>query len=304
MRKVLTSVFHFSFQCIAHSYQRYNKENKLRKWICHMKNFLVLLGISVLCCLTGCGSSASPVINTEGSTSMERVLGALIEGYEKTDNTVKINYSGTGSGAGIEAVLSGVCDIGLSSRPLKESEIQKGASAKVVALDGIAVIVHPSNPVSNLTLRELAAVFTGNTVNWTELGGRDAPIAVYGREAGSGSRTAFEDLIGTDSLCRYTNEYSSTGDIVGNVMSNPNSIGYISLSGIRREVKVLQINGIPCTEETIRSGEYPIWRPFLLVTGTNSTLSPEVERFLDFAMSDAASELISIAGAVAPNKER
>lgn len=269
-----------------------------------MKKKLILFLIIALCPFTGCGSKASLVINAEGSTSMERVLGALIEGYREIDSTVQVNYSGTGSGAGIEAVLSGVCDIGLSSRPLKESEIQKGAAAEVVALDGIAVIVHPSNPVSNLTLRELSAIFTGNVINWTELGGRDAPIAVYGREAGSGSRTAFEDLIGAGGLCRYINEYSSTGDIVGNVMSNPNSIGYISLSGVRREVKVLQINGIPCTEETIRSGEYPFWRPFLMVTAKNSALSPEVERFLDFATSDAASELISIAGAVAPEKER
>ena len=270
-----------------------------------MKRIIPLFFLLILfCSLTGCGSNASLVINTEGSTSMERVIGALIEGYRNVNDSVKINYSGTGSGAGVEAVLSGVCDIGLSSRPLKDSEIQKGARAEVVALDGIAVIVHPSNPVSDLTLRDLAAVFSGNISNWADLGGKNGPIAVYGREAGSGSRTAFEDIISARDSCRYTNEYSSTGDIVGNVMSNPNSIGYISLSGIRREVKLLRIDGVPCTEETIRSGEYPLRRPFLLVIGSNATLSPEAAEFLDFAMSDDAAELISIAGAVPPNKRR
>ena len=270
-----------------------------------MKRIIPLFCLLILVCsLTGCGSNASLVINTEGSTSMERVMGALIEGYREINDSVKINYSGTGSGAGVEAVLSGVCDLGLSSRPLKDSEIQKGAAAEVVALDGIAVIVHPSNPISDLTLRELAAVFSGKISNWADLGGKNAPIAVYGREAGSGSRTAFEDIISAQDSCRYTNEYSSTGDIVGNVMSNPNSIGYISLSGIRREVKLLRIDGVPCKDETIRSGEYPLRRPFLLVIRSHAPLSPEAAEFLDFALSHDAAELISIAGAVPPNKRR
>ena len=268
-----------------------------------MKKNLPLFLLLMFCILTGCVSDASLVISVEGSTSMERVLGALIEGYRDVNDSVKVNYSGTGSGAGIEAVLSGVCDIGLSSRPLKDSEIQKGAIAYVVALDGIAVIVNPSNTVSDLTIQDLTAVFTGAVSNWTELGGKNAPIAVYGREAGSGSRAAFEDLINARDLCRYTNEYNSTGDIVGNVMSNPNSIGYISLSGIHRDVKALSINGVPCTEETIRSGEYIIWRPFLLVVSKNAPLSPEVQQFLDYAMSDDVSELISIAGAVVPERK-
>ena len=178
----------------------------------------------------------------------------------------------------------------------------KGALAHIVALDGIAVIVNPSNTVSDLTLEDLAAVFTGKISNWNQLGGENAPIAVYGREAGSGSRTAFEDMISARGLCCYTNEYSSTGDIVGNVMSNPNSIGYISLSGVRKQVKSLQIDGIPCAEETIRNGTYALQRPFLLVTHRNAPPSPEVQQFLRYATSDAVSELIAIAGAAAPER--
>lgn len=268
-----------------------------------MKKILSIVLFLMLCSLTGCCSNASPVISVEGSTSMERLLGALIEGYREHNDSVTVNYSGTGSGAGIEAVISGVCDIGLSSRPLKDNEIQKGATAYVVALDGIAVIVNSSNPVSDMTLQNLTAVFTGAVSNWAELGGKNAPIAVYGREAGSGSRTAFEDLINARDLCRYTNEYSSTGDIVVNVMSNPNSIGYISLSGLRREVKTLSIGRVPCTAETIRCGEYALWRPFLLVICKSRTLSPEVQKFLDFAMGDDVSEMISMAGAVVPERK-
>lgn len=267
-----------------------------------MKTLLPLIFLLILCPVAGCGGEAICVISAEGSTSMERVLGALIEGYSDINDSVRVNYSGTGSGAGIEAVLSGVCDIGLSSRPLKESEIQKGATAYVVALDGIAVIVNPSNTVSDLTIQELTTIFTGMVSNWAELGGEDAPIAVYGREAGSGSRTAFEYLINARDLCRYTNEYSSTGDIVGNVMTNPNSIGYISLSGFRQGIKTLSIDGVPCTEENIRNGKYAIWRPFLLVISKNVPPSPQAQQFLDYAMSDAVSKLISIAGAVVPER--
>lgn len=250
--------------------------------------------------LTACGGSGS-VVSTDGSTSMERVMGALIEGYREVDNSVRVNYSGTGSGAGIEAVLSGVCDIGLSSRALKDSEIEKGAVAHLVALDGITVVVNGGNAVDALTVRQLRLIFTGQVTDWAELGGSSAPIAVYGREAGSGTRNAFEEVLGIADRCAYTNEYSSNGDIVGNVSTNPNGIGYVSLSGVGRGVKTVRIDGVVCSEETIRAGSYPLQRPFYLVTAKDRALSQQAQAFLDYALSDAVAEYIAIAGAVAPD---
>ena len=250
--------------------------------------------------LTACGGNTGSTVSTDGSTSMEQVMGALIEGYREETPSVTINYSGTGSGAGIEAVLSGVCDIGLSSRALKESEIEKGALAHLVALDGIAVIVNPSNPVAALTSEQLAGIFTGRFTNWAQLGGENAPIAVYGREAGSGTRDAFEEILQIRDLAHYTNEYSSTGDIVGNVSANPNGIGYVSLSNVKDTVRSLPIDGVACSEETIRAGSYAIQRPFLLVTSRHIPLTPQAQAFLDYATGDAVAEYIGIAGAVAP----
>lgn len=269
-----------------------------------MKKTLSGLWILCLLFLTACGGGNTNVISTDGSTSMERVMGALIEGYREREPSVTVNFSGTGSGAGIEAVLSGVCDIGLSSRELKESEIRQGAVAHLVALDGIAVIVHPSNPISDLTSAQLADIFAGRVINWAQLGGRDTPIALYGREAGSGTRDAFEHSLGIDGQPSYTNEYSSTGDIVGSISSNPNGIGYISLSGVRSSVKMLSVNGILCTGEDLRSGAYPIRRAFFMVTSANRPLSEEAQRFLSYALSSDVADYIAIAGAVAPGPKK
>lgn len=249
---------------------------------------------------SGCGSSESAVVNTDGSTSMEKVMGALIEGYREVDSDVTVNYAGTGSGSGIEAVLAGTCDIGLSSRELKAEEVEKGAVAHVVALDGVAIVVNPENPINDLTVEQIAAIFTGEISNWAQLGGADAPIAVYGREAGSGTRGAFEEIVGVEDACRYTNEYSSTGDIIGNVASNPNGIGYASLSNVNESVKALSVEGTPCTEETVKDGSYSIQRPFVMVTNGNITLSEAAQAFLNYALSDEVAEYIAAAGAVAP----
>jgi len=274
-----------------------------------MKKFfsLILAAAIVPVLLAGCGGSAAGqpnaltgVVNTDGSTSMERIMGVLTEGFRREAPGVTVNYSGTGSGSGIQAVLSGACDIGLSSRPLKTAELEKGAVAHTVALDGIALVVNPENSVLHLTGAQIAGIFTGEITNWSMLGGADAPIAVYGREAGSGTRGAFESAMGVEDTCQYTNEYSSTGDIVGNVKTNPNAIGYISLSNAGESVKLLRVDGVACTEETIRNGSYPIQRPFLLVTREGAALSGAAQAFLDYAMSDTAAEHIAIAGAVAP----
>lgn len=268
-----------------------------------MKKLLALAAALslALSLLSGCGGGdGGGVVNTDGSTSMEKVMGALIEAYRNVDGSVTVNYSGTGSGSGIEAVLAGTCDIGLASRALKSEEEAKGAVGHVVALDGVAVVVHPDNAVSDLTVEQIARVFTGEIANWKDLGGADAPIAVFGREAGSGTRGAFEEIVGVEDACRYTSEYSSTGDIIGNVASNPNGIGYVSLSGVGDTVKALSVGGVPCTEATVRDGSYPIQRPFLMVTRKDAQLSAAAQAFLDFAVSDAAADYIALGGAVAP----
>ncbi len=269
-----------------------------------MKKFLALAAAlsMILALLAGCGGNGDggSVVNTDGSTSMEKVMGALIEAYRETDSSVTVNYSGTGSGSGIEAVLAGTCDIGLASRALKSEEEAKGAVGHVVALDGVAVVVHPDNIVSNLTVDQIAQIFTGRITNWKDLGGADAPIAVYGREAGSGTRGAFEEIVGVEDACVYTNEYSSTGDIIGNVSSNPNGIGYASLSGVGGTVKAVSVNGVACTEEAVKDGSYAIQRPFLMVTNSGASLSAAAQAFLDFATSDGAAAYIALGGAVAP----
>ena len=263
---------------------------------------LCVAALLALSLLPACTAENSSTVSLDGSTSMEKVVGALTEGYREVNDSVTINYSGTGSGAGIESVLSGVCDIGLSSRALKNSELAKGAVAHVVALDGIVVIVHPKNTVENLTPEQIQSIFTGEITNWSQLGGSNAPIAVYGREAGSGTRSAFEEILAISDRCAYTNEYSSNGDIVGNISTNPNGIGYVSLSGVSANVKALQIDGVSCTDETIRSGIYVLQRPFIMVVSANRPLSPEAQAFLDYALSDAVAEYIRIAGAIVPNR--
>ena len=243
----------------------------------------------------------SGTVNTDGSTSMADVMGVLTETYREVQPGVTVNYSGTGSGSGIEGVLAGTCDIGLSSRELKDSETEQGAVAHVVALDGVAVIVNPENSVVDLTVEQIADIYTGKVSNWSELGGDDAPIAVYGREDGSGTRSAFEEIVGVEGECAYTNEYGSTGDVIGNVAGNANAIGYASLSAVDDSVKAVAVGGVTPTEATVKDGSYAIQRPFLMVTKDGVELSPAAQAFLEYATSPDVAETIAAAGAVAPN---
>lgn len=258
-----------------------------------MKKFPAVLFAAVLAAalLAGCGEKGGDgltgTVNTDGSTSMAGVVAALQEAFREREPSVTVNFSGTGSGAGVESVLRGTSDIGLSSRELTDAERNRGALGRIAALDGVAVIVNPLNPVSDLTAEELALVFTGELTRWSQLGGRAGPIAVYGREAGSGTREAFEEQIGVTDRCAYTNEYGSSGDVVGNVASNPNAIGYTSLAAVGEMTAALKIGGTACTEDTIRDGTYPIRRPFLLVTREGAELSEAAQAFLDFALSEA-----------------
>ena len=249
---------------------------------------------------TGDTTALSGTVNTDGSTSMKDVMGVLIETYGEIQKDVTVNYSGTGSGAGIEAVLAGNVDIGLSSRALKPEEEEKGAVGHTVALDGVAIVVNPASGVEDLSVEQIAQIFKGEITNWSELGGEDAEIAVLGREDGSGTRSAFEEIVGVDGACKYTNEYSSTGDVIGNVASNPNAIGYASLSAVDETVKAVKVGGVECSEATIKDGSYEIQRPFLMVTLEGAELSPAAEDFLSYATSADVAEYIAAAGAVAP----
>ncbi len=242
----------------------------------------------------------SGTVNTDGSTSMADVMAILREAFNQINPDVTINYSGTGSGAGIEAVMAGTVDIGLSSRALTDEEKSQGAVENIVALDGVAIVVNPNNPVTNLTQEQIAQIFTGEITNWSEVGGEDMEIAVYGREAGSGTRGAFEEILDIEDACAYTNEYSSTGDIIGGVAGNANAIGYASLSAVNDTVSAVSVDGVVCSEETVKDGSYAIQRPFVMVTMEGVELSAQAQAFLDYAMSDDAAQYIAQAGAVAP----
>lgn len=257
------------------------------------------------------GSSAAPAqsaapetlsgtVNLDGSTSMEKVIAILVESFNEINPDVTINYNGSGSGAGITAAIDGTADLGLSSRELKDEETANGAVANIVALDGVAVVVNPENSVEDLTVEQIAAIFSGEVTNWSEVGGADAPIAVLGREPGSGTRGAFEEIVGVEDVCVYNAEYSSTGDVIGQVSTNPNAIGYASLSAVSEDVKAVKVNGIDCTEGTVKDGSFPIQRPFLIVTKEGTELSPAAQAFLEYAQSSDVADLIAQAGAVSP----
>ncbi|MBD5162542.1 MAG: phosphate ABC transporter substrate-binding protein [Oscillibacter sp.] len=268
------------------------------------KQLLPALLLAVL--LAGCGreraDGLSGAVNLDGSTAMSGVMAALQEAFRERESGVRINCSGSGSGAGVELALAGTADIGLSSRKLTEEEISRGAVGVTLALDGVAVIVHPDNPLTELSREQLAELFTGRAGRWKDAGGEDRPVAVYGREAGSGTRTAFEAALGVTDRCRYTNEYCSTGDVIGNVASNPNAIGYASLSAVGDAAAVVAVDGIACTLETLRDGSYPIQRPFLLVVRRDAALGEAAGAFLRFAVSEEAEAYLNAAGVAAPER--
>ena len=232
---------------------------------------------------------------------MEKVIGALGEAFMNNNSGASFTYNPTGSGSGIKAVLEGRCDIGLSSRALKDEEKAEGLVETVLAYDGIAMVVNPENPVSDLSLEQIAAIYTGEITNWKEVGGNDAEIVLIGREAGSGTRDGFETITGTAEACKYRQELTSTGDVIATVASNPDAIGYASLAALKDTVKALSVSGVTPTEETVKDGSYIIQRPFVLVTKEGTALSATAQKFFDFALSADAADIISAAGAVAAN---
>ena len=237
-------------------------------------------------------------VSTDGSTSMEKVIGALGESFMNNNKGVNFTYNPTGSGSGITAVSEGRCDIGLSSRALKDEEKAGGLVETVLAYDGIAIIVNNDNPVTNISLEDLTKVYTGEITNWKDLGGNDGEIVLIGREAGSGTRDGFETITNTKDLCQYRQELTSTGDVITTVSTNPDAIGYASLASVKDSVKALTVDGVTATEATIKDGSYAIQRPFVLVTKDGVALSETAQSFYDYATSGDASEVIAAAGCV------
>ncbi len=268
-----------------------------------MKKFISILLVAIMAvsALTGCSGSKGGTVSTDGSTSMEKVIGALGESFENDNSGVTFTYNPTGSGSGIKAVLEGRCDIGLSSRNLKDEEKADGLTETVLAYDGIAMIVHPENPVSDLTLEQIAAIYTGEITNWNEVGGSDGEIVLIGREAGSGTRDGFESITGTEDACKYRQELTSTGDVITTVAGNPNAIGYASLASVKNSVKAISVGGVAPSEATIKDGSYAVQRPFVLVTKTDAELSETAKKFFDYITSADANEIITSAGVVPTN---
>ncbi len=266
-----------------------------------MKKIISLLTVAILliCTLTGCGGNKESVA-TDGSTSMNKVISALGEDFQ-SDTGITVTYNATGSGAGIQAVQEGRCDIGLSSRNLKDEEKANGLESTILAYDGIAIIVNPNNPVSDLDVETIAKIYTGEIKNWKEVGGNDVEIVLIGREAGSGTRDGFESITDTEDKCQYRQELTSTGDVITTVASNPAAIGYASLASVKDTVKALTVDGVTPSEETIKDGSYVIQRPFVLVTKKDTALSENAQKFFDYVTSEAATEIISNAGVVPAN---
>ena len=265
-----------------------------------MKKFISMILTAVLALsLVACGSEKQQVA-TDGSTSMSKVIGSLAEAFEAKSG-IEVSYNGSGSGSGIKAVQSGTCDIGLSSRALKDEEKSAGLVGTVLAYDGIAVIVNPENPVNDLDLETIAKIYTGEITNWAEIGGNDAEIVLIGREAGSGTRSGFEEIVGVEDACQYRQELTSTGDVITAVAGNPGAIGYASVASVKDTVKALSVGGVAPTEETVKDGSYTIQRPFVLVTVEGKALSDAAQKFFDYITSGEADDIIISAGVVPAN---
>lgn len=243
-------------------------------------------------------SSLSGTVATDGSTSMEKVIGYLSEAFMQENPNVKVTYNPTGSGSGIEAVGKGSCDIGLASRDLTDDEKSSGLTQTTIAVDGIAMIVNPDNGVDDLTIDQIAQIYTGQITNWKDVGGSDGDIVVIGREAASGTRDGFETITDTKDKCKYAQELTSTGDVIQTVAGNPNAIGYASLADLNDSVKSIKVGGVAPTEDTVKDGSYKIQRNFNLITKDGTKLSDAAQAFFDYCTGSDAGQYISKAGAV------
>ena len=281
------------------------------------RSFLTVCGAAAAAAaLTACGGAASAStaasaaqsaagtlsgnVATGGSTSMKNVIAALTEGFAEAEPGVTVSYDPTGSGAGITGATDKTLDIGLSSRALKEDE-KSAVDGTTVALDGIAIIVNKDSKVTDLTVEQLKKMFTGEITNWKEVGGEDGEIVLVGREAGSGTRDGFESIVDVKDSCKYAQELTATGAVISAVEANPLAIGYASLSAVGDTVAMVTVEGVACSEDTVKDGSYQIQRPFVFVTNKSVALSAQAQAFVDFATGKNAADLIRTAGAVPVN---
>ena len=290
------------------------------------RSFITVCGAAAAAmALTACGGSASSTVAssaaestassaagqaagtlsgnvaTGGSTSMKNVIAALTEGFAEVEPGVTVSYDPTGSGAGITGATDKTLDIGLSSRALKDDE-KKDVDGTTVALDGIAIIVNKDSKVADLTVDQLKQMFTGEITDWSEVGGDDGEIVLVGREAGSGTRDGFESIVDVKDSCKYAQELTATGAVISAVEANPLAVGYASLSAVGDTVAMVTVEGVECSEDTVKDGTYKIQRPFVFVTNKSVTLSEQAQAFVDFATSKDAADLIRTAGAVPVNE--
>ncbi len=285
------------------------------------RSFLSVCGTAAAAAaLTACGASSSSTaaasgtassaaetaalsgnVATGGSTSMKNVIAALTEGFAEVQPDVTVSYDPTGSGAGITGATDKTLDIGLSSRALKDDE-KNDVEGTTIALDGIAIVVNKANTVADLSVDQLKQMFTGEITNWKDVGGEDGEIVLIGREAGSGTRDGFESIVDVKDSCLYAQELTATGAVISAVESNKLAIGYASLSAVGDTVAMVTVEGVECSEDTVKDGSYQVQRPFVFVTNKSASLSEQAQAFFDFACSADAAELIRTAGAVPVNE--
>ena len=287
------------------------------------RSFITVCGAAAAAmALTACGGAASSTVAssaaestsssaaagtlsgnvaTGGSTSMKNVIAALTEGFAEVEPSVTVSYDPTGSGAGITGATDKTLDIGLSSRALKDDE-KNDVDGTIVALDGIAIVVNKASKVADLTVDQLKQMFTGEITNWKDVGGDDGEIVLVGREAGSGTRDGFESIVDVKDSCKYAQELTATGAVISAVEANPLAVGYASLSAVGDTVAMVTVEGVECSEDTVKDGSYKIQRPFVFVTNKSVTLSEQAQAFVDFATSKDAADLIRTAGAVPVNE--
>ncbi len=273
---------------------------------------ICVAALIMICGLAGCGSSEtgdsegngselSGSLSLAGSTSMEKLCEAMSESFMEANPGAKVTVEYTGSSAGIESLEQGSVDIGNASRALEKGEKESGIVENIVAIDGIAVILEKGNKISGLTTKQLADIYTGKISNWNKLGGKNEKIVVIGREAGSGTRGAFEELLEVEDACSYAQELDSTGAVLAKVAATPGSIGYVSLDAVDDSVKSAELDGVEASEENIKAGEYKLSRPFVMATkGEVSEQSELVQAWFDYVGSEEGQEVISGVGLILP----